>query len=138
MKNQIMAISGAAMDDDNSSLAVCLNTMLTFEGITKDSQRLIESGKTITEILSENLIDATVLDLGGCKMDAVLCYVDQDIPVLAMLNDGNAVLIVGYNELNVVLMDPKTGTVYKKGMNDSTSWFEENNNRFITYYRKEK
>lgn len=137
-KNQIMAISGVAMDDDNSSLAVCLNTMLTFEGITKDSQRLIESGKTITEILSENLIDATVLDLGGSKLDAVLCYVDQDIPVLAMLNDGNAVLIVGYNELNVVLMDPKTGTVYKKGMNDSTSWFEENNNRFITYYRKEK
>lgn len=136
-KNQIMAITGTAADADNSSLAVCLNTMLVFEGITKDTQRLINSGRTITEILNDNLIDATVLDLGGCKLDAILCYVDQDIPVLAMLDDGDAVLIVGFNELNVVLMDPKTGTVYKKGMNDSTLWFEENGNRFITYYRNE-
>ena len=50
-----------------------------------------------------------------------------------MLADGNAVLIVGYNELNTVIMDPNTGTIYKKGMNDSKLWFEENGNRFITY-----
>lgn len=135
IKNQIMAITGTAMDEENSSIAVCLNTMLAFEGITQDTQKMLSAGKNITEILSENLLDATVLDLGGCRLDAVLCYVDQDIPVLAMLNDNSAVLIVGFNELNVVLMDPKTGTVYKKGMNDSTSWFEENGNRFITYYR---
>lgn len=137
-KNQIMAITGTLAEEDNSTLAVCLNTILSFEGITKDTQNLINAGKNITEILSENLIDVTVLDLGGCKMDAILCYVDQDIPVLGMLDDGNAVLIVGFNELNVVLMDPKTGTVYKKGMNDSTSWFEENGNRFITYYRNKE
>lgn len=134
-KNQIMAITGSAVDDENTSLSVCLNTMLNFEGITKDTQRLLDGGKNITEILTENLLDVTVLDLSGCRLDAILCYVDQDIPVLAMLNDGNAVLIIGFNELNVVLMDPQKGTVYKKGMNDSTSWFEENGNRFITYYR---
>ena len=55
---------------------------------------------------------------------------------MATLQDGNAVLIVGFNELNIVLMDPLTGTVYKKGMNDSTQWLEENGNNFITYIRK--
>ena len=69
--------------------------------------------------------------------DLVLYYVNQDIPVLATLEDGNAVLIVGFNELNIVLMDPSTGTLYKKGMNDSTEWLTENGNRFITYVRKE-
>ena len=58
--------------------------------------------------------------------------------MLAMLGDGNAVLIVGFNELNTVLMDPLTGEVYKKGMNDSTEWFEENGNCFITYTRNEE
>ena len=62
----------------------------------------------------------------------------MDIPVLATLQNGEAVLIVGFNELNIVLMDPLTGTVYKKGMNDSTQWLEENGNNFITYVRKEQ
>ena len=62
----------------------------------------------------------------------------MDIPVLATLQDGNAVLIVGFNELNIVVMDPLTGTVYKKGMNDSTQWLLENGNNFITYVRNEE
>ena len=66
-------------------------------------------------------------------MDSILYYVNQDIPVLATLNDGGAVLVIGFNELNIVIMDPVTGTVYKKGMNDSVKWFEENGNCFITY-----
>ena len=57
--------------------------------------------------------------------------------MLATLNDGNAVLIVGFNELNVVIMDPLTGIVEKKGMNDSKQMFEENGNRFITYIKNE-
>jgi hypothetical protein len=79
-----------------------------------------------------------VLDLSGSSLDAVLYYVNMDIPVLATLQDGNAVLIVGFNELNIVVMDPLTGTVYKKGMNDSMQWLLENGNHFITYVRKEE
>ena len=80
---------------------------------------------------------AQVLELSGCTLDSVLYYVNRDIPVLAMQEDGNAVLIVGFNELNTVLMDPLTGEVFKKGMNDSREWFEENGNSFITYVRND-
>ena len=88
-------------------------------------------------ILNSDLQDETILDLTGCTLDAVLYYVNKDIPVLALLEDGSAVLIVGFNELNIVVLDPMTGTLYKKGMNDSTEWLNENGNRFITYVRKE-
>ena len=44
-------------------------------------------------------------------------------------------LVIGFNELNIVVMDPSDGTVYKIGMNDATEMFEENGNRFITYMR---
>ena len=98
---------------------------------------MLERGDTILDILASDLTECTILDLSGCSLDAVLYYVNQDIPVLATLEDGNAVLIVGFNELNIVLMDPSTGTLYKKGMNDSTEWLTENGNRFITYVRKE-
>ena len=89
-------------------------------------------------ILESDLQDCKVLDLSGCSLDAILYYVNLDLPVLALLDDGNAVLIVGFNELNIVVMDPVTGTLYKKGMNDSTEWLKENGNQFITYVRKEQ
>lgn len=136
-KNQIMAITGEQMTEEKSSLAVCLDTMLQFEGIMKNTQQLLDRGETVMDILKNGLLQAQILDLTGCSLDTVLYYVNKDIPVLAMLNDGSAVLVIGFNEMNIVVMDPLTGTVYKKGMNDSTVWFEENRNCFITYVADE-
>ena len=136
-RNQIMAITEDEMSETRSSLAVCLDTILKFEGISRNTQRLLDRGESVFSILGSDLQQCTILDLTGCSLDAVLYYVNQDIPVLALLDDGNAVLIVGFNELNIVVMDPTTGTLYKKGMNDSTEWLSENGNRFITYVRKE-
>lgn len=134
-KNQIMKIESASVSEEKTSVAVCLDTMLKFEGIMKNTEYLLSQGETILSVLKDNLPEAQILDLSGCSLDSVLYYVNQDIPVLALLSDGNAVLIVGFNELNTVIMDPATGTIYKKGMNDSKEWFEENGNRFITYIK---
>ncbi len=136
-RNQIMAITEDEMSDTRSALAVCLDTILKFEGVSRNTQRLLDSGATVFSILNSDLQEETILDLTGCTLDAVLYYVNKDIPVLALLEDGSAVLIVGFNELNIVVLDPMTGTLYKKGMNDSTEWLNENGNRFITYVRKE-
>jgi len=136
-RNQIMAIKKPEVAENGTSLAVCLDTILNFEGIMRDSSQLLAQGKNVMEILAENLEDAQILDLTGCNLDSVLHYVNQDIPVLAMLNNGEAVLVTGFNEFNVVVMDPVEGTLEKRGMNDSAKWFESNGNRFITYVRME-
>ncbi len=134
-RNQIMAIKQANITEEKNSLAVCLDTMLAFEGIVRNSEDLLAQGQTVMEILEENLEDAEILDLTGCSLDSILYYVNQDIPVLAMLDNKEAVLITGFNEFNVVIMDPKTGTLAKQGMNDSAAWLAENGNRFVTYVR---
>ncbi len=134
-KNQIMAITAGKITEEKDSVAVCLDTMLKFEGILRGTEDLLESGQTIYSILESNLTDAQILDLKGCGLDAVLYYVDQDIPVLASLSDGNAVLIVGFNQYNIVVMDPLTGKLEMKGINDSAAWLEENGNGFITYIK---
>ena len=136
-RNQIMAITEDEMSETRSSLAVCLDTILKFEGLSRNTERMLSRGESVFSILGSDLQDCTILDLSGCSLDAVLYYVNMDIPVLALLDDGNAVLIVGFNELNIVVMDPTTGTLYKKGMNDSTEWLSDNGNRFITYVRKD-
>lgn len=136
LRNQIMAITENQVTEEKDSLAVCLDTMLKYEGIIRNSDYLLAQGQTVMEILQENLEDAQILDLTGCEMDAVLYYVNRDIPVLALLNDGNAVLITGFNEFNIVVMNPSTGKLYKQGMNDSAEWFRENGNNFVTYIRR--
>ena len=132
-RNQIMAIKENSADATRSSLAVCLDTMLQKEGITMNSQSLLDQGQTPVQILEQGLNQCRILNLTGVSMEAMLYYVNQDIPVLAILQNGEAVLITGFNELNVVIMEPSTGKLYKKGMKDSTQWFEENGNCFITY-----
>lgn len=135
-KNQIMAIQGASVTEEKNSLAVCLDEILRFEGVMKSTEYLLEQGETISEILEDGLEDALVLDLSGCSLESILYYPDRETPVLVILADGNAVLLVGFNETQVVLMDPQTGTADKMGMNDAAAWFEENGNMFISYARK--
>ena len=136
-RNQIMAIQPDMVTEERDSLAVALDTMLSYEGIMRNSAYMLQSGETIRSILEGALSECQVLDLSGCSLDAVLYYVDRDIPVLVMLQDGNAVLLIGFNEMNTVIMNPQTGTIYKMGINDSKTWFKENGNRFITYIRNE-
>lgn len=137
-RNQIMAITKEKADESRSSLAVCLDAILKKEGVSNNTQALLYQGKTAAEILQEELENIKVLDLTGLSLDAILYYVNQDIPVLAHLTNGEAVLVTGFNEYNVVILDPSTGKLGQKGRNDATEWFEENGNCFLTYmYNKQ-
>lgn len=133
--NQIMKIKEEQVTEEKSSMCVCLETILKSEGINLDCSRPLASGKSFYTILSENLTDCEVYDLSGCSLESILYYVGMDIPVMAVLNSGEAVLIVGYNELNTVILNPNTGIISKMGMNDSVAFFEANGNNFISYYK---
>lgn len=136
-KNQIMAINGKKREKEISSLATCLDTILLYEGISLKTQERINKGEDAYGILTEILRDEKIIDLTGCELESLLYYMDQDIPILALMGEGEAYLLIGFNEQNVVLMDPVSGTIYKKGKNDSAEMFAKNGNQFITYVRVE-
>jgi hypothetical protein len=134
-RNQIMAISGSETIEGGSDLATCIEVMLGYAGSVKNVQPMLDSGMSVRQILEENISDITALDLSGVSLDAVLYYVNKDIPVLATLKDGSAMLVIGFNELNIVVMNPQNGLVYKIGINDATTMFAESGNSFITYIK---
>jgi hypothetical protein len=136
-RNQIMAISGKLNDGESSSLATCIEMILEYEGSNIKVQPMLDLGLSVRQILEDNLGNTKVLDLTGVSLDAVLYYVNKDIPVIVTLKDGSAMLVIGFNELNVVVMNPQTGTVYKIGINDATTKFAENGNSFMTYIKAE-
>ena len=133
-KNQIMAIKEQQPAKDKSSLAVCLDVLLKYKGVTVNTEELLTSGKSAFQIMQENLTGNRIMDLTGCNLDTMLYFTNRDFPVVAILEGGEAVLIVGFNQYNIVILEPETGKLVKKGINDSTQWFEKNGNRFLTYY----
>ena len=134
-RNQIMAIQPKKTTDEKDSMAVCLDTVLQLEGISGNTDYMLEQGQNALQILESNLKGYDILNLTGCPMDVALYYMNQDIPVLARQGKDSYVLIIGFNQHNVVLFDPEIGKIFKHGMNDSREMFAENGNCFVTYAR---
>ena len=89
-------------------------------------------GETPKQILTEALNGRKVLDLTGCSVEQVLYYLNLNTPVFAMVNN-EALLIVGYDEHNILLYQPDVNVVRKMGRQDSNTMFEEAGNIFLGY-----
>lgn len=132
VRTKINLASSSAADAGNS-LGVCLTQMLTAAGYTVDAKPLLAQGEPPLSILNK-YVEGDVLDLTGLSMDDVLYYVSRGYPVLCVLDENKGVLIVGYDEFNVLIMDPANGTeAYKKGLNDSREYFDSLGNNFISF-----
>lgn len=132
-KNQIMAIKATSVTDDKNALGVCLDTILAFEGVMRNCSYLLEQGESVTDILGENLENVQVLELTGCSLDNILYYVNMDIPVMVRLGHRKAVLVTGFNDSEVVILDPEAGTLSKVKKKQAEKIFEEAGSYYITY-----
>lgn len=135
-RKQRTELSGITMmnSQENSgiTLSKCLDSMLIYAGSPCDTQAMLDRGETALGILRSN-IDGEVLELGGCSLQDVLYYVSSGMPVMAKTDNGGNVLIIGYDEKNIIVLDPLADKKYKKGLNDSREWFAASDNEFITY-----
>jgi len=131
-RTQISEISARELMENETSLEACLTIILNFEAVYGDVKEELAGGKNAVELLEAHL-ERPVMNLTGCDLSTVLYYVSEGKPVLALTGSSGAVFIVGYDQQNTVLFDPATGKLYKKGMNDSNTYFEEYGNRFVAY-----
>ncbi len=72
-----------------------------------------------------------LIDAAGCSLNQVLYFVDKGIPVLAYLQEGQYLLITGYDSYNVTLYRPESGESWKMGLGDAAAYFESLQNDFI-------
>ncbi len=68
----------------------------------------LRNGETPVQIM-EALGAGSVLDLTGCTTDEVLYVVNQGYPVIAMTDEKKGVVLVGYDEENVIYADAGSG-----------------------------
>jgi hypothetical protein len=135
-KNQIMAIKETSVPEGSSSLATAMETMMQFEGFSQDADAGLANGMVPEEILGKYMADREIINLTGCPMDVVYYYLNQDIPVLAITENGGGILLTGFNSGELVWMDSAAGSLHKVSKEESRKTFERGNNNFITYIRK--
>lgn len=102
------------------------------------------SAQDLPEAVAQASLDATalnealkgqgkVIDMTGCTLEQILYEVSAQRPVIAKGENGQAVIIIGYDDYNTILYNPSTQETYYFGMQDSTDTFQANGNVFLCY-----
>jgi len=120
-------------ESQDEQFTAVLSAILSHEGVTAEPEEIAGLEGSLVDIIEEEIDGSDALTLGGCSLSSVLYYVSIGRPVVAEVEGGNIVMIVGYDPKNTVIYDPSTGSIYKKGMNDSTEWFASHGNEFVSY-----
>ena len=133
-KNQIMAIELEAATAERTSKEICLDIMLRQIGSPKDVATELQEGKSCQEILSAEG-DYVFMDVTGSSLEGLLYYTNQDIPIMVLYEDGEAILITGFNQFNVVVMDPVAKKLGYMSRSDAAEMLETTNNQIFAYYK---
>ncbi len=126
-----MDVQPTEADQTGSSVVKCLSAMLKYEGIEVSVKELIEKGDTPREILESLLSDREVICMEGCTLSQVFYYVSCGVPVLAAAGSQDAVLVTGYDAVNVTLYDPQSDGTIKSTLEDAEARFSASGGIFI-------
>ncbi|WP_167957741.1 hypothetical protein [Anaerosporobacter faecicola] len=115
-----------------NSKKACAKMLLANAGVNVTESQLGDKKRSIMDILTQYMKKEPV-NLTGCTLEEVLYYISEGRAVIAIKNNGQAVLLTEYDEFNVTMVDPELGRTWKEGYKDSSKMFEEAGNIFISY-----
>ena len=114
---------------------------ILWDRVNRSTIRTIRSPQETAAVLTGNLselsqaktmTDGTVLiDARGCTLNQMLYFIGQGMPVAAYTDSGDYVLLYGYDQYNISVLNPATGETYKMGLNDGADYFNRCGNDFI-------
>ncbi len=135
VRTRLTSIEAMNLQKYNNSVNGCIEYILQSQGISVNESTI--SGQTAFEVLNSMIEHSVVLNLSGCRLDNVLYYISRGYPVFAMTSTKKAVLVTGYDELNVYLLDPATTITNKVGFNEAQERFERAGNIYIAFMIQE-
>ena len=128
------AISGIvpSVQPGQSGLQNALQTVFVYEGFDIDTSGISFESKNVAEWL-EQYLKVTALELQGASLDEVLYYVYKKYPVISILKENEVLLITGYDQTTVEIINTASGVSQKMEKEQAEKLFEESGNLFFAY-----
>jgi hypothetical protein len=129
--SEIPNVNHIYASSSKTSIYASVQMLLNYHGKNTDFNNTNQRS-SVYELLYEKLEDS-FLNLTGCSLEELFYYIDKDKPVIAMKDATNAVLIIGYDAYNIIVIDPSLHKSMKIGYKDSVQMFSEAGNIFFSY-----
>lgn len=115
----LSSISVTPASGDYAHLSASLEALLKYNGVSKGKVKdSLSAGKSALEIINENLNNKGA-DLTGCSLTDALYFISSGQPLIAVLNNNDALLIIGYDASSVRLVNLDTGESYVKSIDET-------------------
>lgn len=128
-----LEVQPSEADSSGSPLAKCISAILRQEGIEVSVSELLERSDTPQGILESLLPERKVIAIEGCSLQQIFYYVSCGMPVLAVRGTQSAVLVTGYDALNVWLYDPQAGQTVKSTIEETEAQLEAQGTVYVAY-----
>lgn len=92
------------------------------------------SGETPVEIMKKTP-EGELADYTGCTVEQLLYILNQDIPVIGMLDADRAVILTGYSESTVTYLDVETGGSHRVSYEDMDNMTQGSGHTYVGYAR---
>lgn len=129
---EVEGIEAFRAEEGQSTMEACMKQILTKEGKEADFAEAVKNGTAPEQILA-TYVGGEGLDLSGCTTEEILYTISRETPVIAVLGENRAVLLIGYNKTNVAYLDPSDGQRYSVTFAQMDSMVEAGGNTFIGY-----
>lgn len=116
-----------------STLAACVRKVLAYEG--KKIDVTTELGTASVEEIMEKHLETEVLRFRGCSVKAMCYLMDKGVPVIAMKDGSNAILLIGYDAKTVTYVEPSSGSIFTSTFEKVDAMLEGSGKTFIAYVR---
>lgn len=126
-------VAGFTAGAGESTLAACIRKVLAYEKKSADvsAELTIKSAETI---LAENL-ETEAVRLQDCSVKDMFYLIDKGVPVIALKDASNAVLLVGYDAKTVTYIEPGNGGAYTSSIEKMNESLTGSGRTFIGYVR---
>lgn len=128
-----LEVQPSEADSAGSPLAKCISAILRQEGIEVSVSELLERSDTPQGILESLLSEREVITIEGCSLQQIFYYVSCGMPVLAVRGTQGAVLVTGYDALNVWMYDPQAGQTVKSTIEEAEAQLETQGAVYVAY-----
>lgn len=131
---QAQESDGIVLDMDQRYIWESGNTPDRASISRQDLPEAIAQASLDLDALNEKLKgQGRVIDMTGCTLEQILYETGAQRPVITRGENGQIMVILGFDAYNTILYNPATQETDYYGMQDSTAAFQANGNVFLCY-----